>query len=116
MPQRSTKRTQNPGQHAHQEKNTHVDFEDLKTRVVALNGRVFTHPDRAKVRLESVNTLLTEVFTCCIDLKELTDNSTAIETFEAVGNALHGVQDALLLFYRRALEVPHDNAAKGASP
>ncbi|MFL6352736.1 MAG: hypothetical protein ACJ74Z_12935 [Bryobacteraceae bacterium] len=114
MPRQSTKRTQNPGQHSRQAKNAHVNLEDLKTKVLALNGRVFTDPERAKVRLESVNTLLTQVFTSCIDLKELTDNSTAIETFEAVANALHGVQDALLLFYRRALDVPHGNAAKGA--
>jgi hypothetical protein len=115
MPRRSTERTQNPGKHSRQAETVQPNFEDLKAKVVALNGPVFTDPERAKARLESVNTLLSQVFTSCIDLKELTDNSTAIETFEAVANALHGVQEALLLFYRRALDIPYGNAAKGAS-
>jgi hypothetical protein len=116
MPERSPRRSRDdPNQTARRSINKSPIVEDLKTRIVELPGPVFTDRERARERLESVNTLLNQVFSACLDLKDLADNSTAIETFEAVANALHGVQEALLLFYRRSLDIPHSNAATGAS-
>jgi hypothetical protein len=88
---------------------------DLETRVLAVieAGRVFTDEEQAKQRLANVNTLLTEVFAACGELRELTATSTAAETFEAVANALHETQKALLLFYRHTLDEGEADAAHG---
>lgn len=88
---------------------------DLETRVLAVieAGKVFTDGERAKQRLSNVNTLFTEVFAACGELRELSASPTAVETFEAVANVLHETQKALLLFYRHTLDENVADAAHG---
>jgi hypothetical protein len=87
---------------------------DLQTRALTAiqNGKVFTDDIRAKQRLANVNQLLTEIFAACGELRDLSGTSTGAETFEAVANALHDTQKALLLFYRHTLD---ENAAEAAA-
>lgn len=88
---------------------------NLETRALAViqAGKVFTDDEQAKQRLANLNTLLTEVFAACGELRELSASSTAAETFEAVANALHETQKALLLFYRHTLDEGAVDAAHG---
>ena len=76
-------------------------------------GKPFTDEERARMRLASVNQLITEVYAACVDLRDVTATSTAAETFEAVANALHDTQKALLLFYRHTLDEGAADAAAG---
>jgi hypothetical protein len=77
---------------------------DLEAGAVLGVGKVLQDEDCAKMRLASVNQLVAEVYAACVDLRELTANTTADETFEVVATAMCGVQKAFLSFHRKTLD------------